>query len=115
MRRCDVWMENEVDAALVVRIKKPKWWVRGAPGQYAKLDAKYVCAWVRRSLMRMCPSESFLPAAPGAFAVQFKPLAKVVRRPVCAWKVPNRRGNVVLPGPERKLGKVLLEKPLVRR
>ena len=78
LRRCDILMEEEEGAAVMVRIRKSKRWVRGARGQYAKLEGKYVCDWVRQLLMRMCHSESFWPAAPGAFAVRFRALVKAV-------------------------------------
>ena len=78
LMRCDVLMEDEEGSAVMLCIRKSKRWVRGARGQHAKLEGKYACAWVRRLLARMCPSESFWPAAPGAFALRFRALTKAV-------------------------------------
>ena len=78
LRLSDVLIEESAEAPIIVRIWKSQMWVRGARGQYAKLEGKYVSGWARLLLRRMAPSELFWPAVPGAFALRFKLLLEKV-------------------------------------
>ena len=76
LRRSDVLMEGDENSSLIIRIAKGKRWVRGARGQYAKLEGRYVSDWVRRLLQSMPASASCLAGGAGGIRLALETSAE---------------------------------------